>query len=1183
MGDTTSKMGPSGMSVQGPSGAPHTHTALFTGPGGVALQSDLSEGVALKSDLSEEDAPYFSCEETSTDGSEPRSDVAQEHEPPRCGVCEQVLLKDRVIPPCGHCVCEECSASTTPEQAGSREDSACPLCTKEKRAIVVQSVVQDYKDRLKKRFEHIRDGGTQTLLRDVYAELHSTEGESEEDQAEEHEVWRVEQASKVQTEPSGTAAAGISCNDIFKASPGREAYVKTVLTTGVAGVGKTVSVHKFVLDWAEGRANQDVEFVFVLPFRILNLTEHTWRSLQQLLTELHPELAELTDPRLYEECKVVLVLDGLDESQLALSFQPGYALCDTNSFAAVDVLVANLVQGNLLPSAHVWITSRPAAADQIPAKYVDRYTEIRGFRDPQKEEYLRKRIADEPKVDQIMSHIKSCRSLHIMCQIPAVCSIVATVTEHMLGRDDGAKLPQTLTELVTQLLLRQVHLENEMFEGEEGTDAATLLEYKMDVIVRLSELAFTQLQQQCKLWLYEDDLMACGFRVGDATVYSVIFREIFCEEDCRLKTQQAPRVFGFAHLSVLEFLAAFFVIHCAASCNTEPLETFLRNTSRDQHSGQSGKNRKGVLSSIKHIFEISPSEKNNLQNESEDAAVSLGLLKSIVDRVVETADGHMDHFLRFLMGLCLESSQELLLGLLPETCPDLKKVVEYVRALLDTDIAPDRCISLLRSLAEVKDDGVHSDVQKNLRLRRPEEMQLSPAFCSTLAHQLLQSEEVVEELDLRKYNASDRGRRRLIPVVRCCRKAVLVGCELDGRSLERVILCVHSLHYPLRELDLSGSELQDSWMMTFSSQLKSATCRLETLRLSCCALTDTGCAFLSSVLSSPGCALRVLDLSHNQLQDKGAMLLSAQLDSPLCRLETLRISSCGFTDAGCVCLASAVRSPYSPLNELDLRGNHLKETTTQKLLITLQDPHCLLHTLRLDNAAILWVCLGPVQYASELTLDRDTAHRHLLLSDDLRQVTHSAEAQPHPARPQRFQHRPQVLCSQPLSHCRCYWETAWSQDGGVSIGVAYGSIHRKGWSQDQLLGYNDQSWCLFYSHGRYSAWHDRKQTVIPENRVPVQSEPKPGPTLDQSVSSPAPRAPISGPNRVGSRKLEQLAPHHFLSKRVGVYLDWLEGTLSFYSVSSDTLTRLHAFRAVFTEPVYPAFRLREMDSSLILC
>lgn len=544
--------------------------------------------------------------------------------------------------------------------------------------MVLQSVVHAYKERMKKRFEHVSDGGILTPLRSIHTEPHSTEGESEKGLIQEHEVWRIEQASRAQTsrtdvgnsrrtniDPScetDITDTGKSCNDIFRPSSGREAYNKTVMTTGVAGVGKTVSVHKFVLDWAEGRANQDIDFVFVLPFRCLNLMEPMKYSTHRLLLELHPELAEFKDTQkqqLYEECKVVLIFDGLDECQLGLCFQSGSVLCDTNNSATVDVLVVNLIQGNLLPSANVWVTSRPARANQIPTRYIDRFTEIRGFRDPQMEAYLRKRIGDEHVVSQIVTHIKSCRSLHIMCQVPAVCSIAATVFQHILKQDSSVgKLPQTLTEMFTHFLLRQIHMESEMFEGEDGTDRETLLEYKMDIIVRLAELAFMQLQQG-KPWLYEDDLMACGFRVGDAAVYSNIFREIFQQEECRLETQQAGRLFSFTHLSVLEFLAAFYAIHCTVSGNAEPLEMFLQNisgVSGDQQEENSGKsNRKGVFSSHKR-------EKVERNNWEDDETVEMSLLKLIMDRAVEASDGHLDHFLRFLVGLSLESNQELLSG-----------------------------------------------------------------------------------------------------------------------------------------------------------------------------------------------------------------------------------------------------------------------------------------------------------------------------------------------------------------------------------------------------------------------------------------------------------------------------------------------------------------------------------------
>lgn len=549
--------------------------------------------------------------------------------------------------------------------------------------MILQSVVQTYKERMKKRFEHISDAGTLTALHSIYTEPQSTEGESEKGLIQEHEIWRVEQASRAQTsgtdigishrtDDGNTCGTSIdsscgtdisiskSCNNVFRPSSGREEYIKTVMTTGVAGIGKTVSVHKFVLDWAEGRANQDIHFVFVLPFRCLNLMEPMKYSTHRLLLELHPELAEFKDTQkqqLYEECKVVLIFDGLDECQLELCFQSCHVLCDTNNSATIDVLVINLIRGNLLPSAHVWVTSRPATAYQIPTRYIDRFTEIRGFCDPQMEDYFRKRIGDEHRARQIATHIKSCRSLHIICQIPAICSITATVFKHIVKQDDScvSKLPRTLTEMFIHFLLRQIHMESEMFEGEEGTDRDTLLEYKMDIIVRLSELAFMQLQR-VKPWLYEDDLMACGFRVGDAAVYSNIFREIFQQEECRLETQQAGRLFSFTHPSVLEFLAAFFAIHCTVSGNAEPLEMFLQSMCGDQQEENSGKViRKGIFSSAKR-------EKVERSTFEDDETIELSLLKLIMDRAVETTDGHLDHFLRFLVGLSLESNQELLLG-----------------------------------------------------------------------------------------------------------------------------------------------------------------------------------------------------------------------------------------------------------------------------------------------------------------------------------------------------------------------------------------------------------------------------------------------------------------------------------------------------------------------------------------
>ncbi|XP_072567765.1 tripartite motif-containing protein 16-like [Paramormyrops kingsleyae] len=177
-----------------------------------------------------------------------------------------------------------------------------------------------------------------------------------------------------------------------------------------------------------------------------------------------------------------------------------------------------------------------------------------------------------------------------------------------------------------------------------------------------------------------------------------------------------------------------------------------------------------------------------------------------------------------------------------------------------------------------------------------------------------------------------------------------------------------------------------------------------------------------------------------------------------------------------------------------------------------------------------------LQYSCQLTLDPNTAYRDLYLSEGSRKVTWGEE-QPYPNHPERFDCWPQVLCRESLT-ARCYWEAEWSGDGAW-IGVTYKGIGRKGGRTDCGLGNNDKSWSLFCSPDSYSVWHYDKQTVIPI---------KPS----------------------GSHK-------------VGVYLDWAAGTLSFYRVSSDGLTLLYSFTSSFTEPLCPAFRVYYINSPVSLC
>nr|XP_024657699.1 NLR family CARD domain-containing protein 3 [Maylandia zebra] len=465
-------------------------------------------------------------------------------------------------------------------------------------------------------------------------------------------------------------------------------------------------------------------------------------------------------------------------------------------------------------------------------------------------------------------------------------------------------------------------------EGEEASPEE-LMEADKKGLLKLGRLAFEHLEKG-NLMFYQEDLEQYGVDVTEASVNSGLCTEIF-KRECVIF--QKP-VYCFVHLSIQEFLAAVYMFHCFTNKNTDVLQDFIN---------------------IKSFLEKTSKQSGNINCSIPSLDV---FLSRAMEKSLQSKNGHLDLFVRFLHGLSVESNHRLLgslLGHLQNSPQIIKRIINNLKKMNSDKISPDRSINIFHCLMEMNDLSVHQEIQEFLNSENRSEKRLYEIHCSALAY-MLQMSEVLDELDLNKYNTSEAGRQRLIPAVRNCRKALLSDCGISKTHCEVLASALKSNPSHLIELDLTFNELEDSGLKLLSVGLESPNCRLKTLKLWHCGLSEISCATLSSALKSNPSRLRHLDLSYNKLQDSGVKQLCGFLECRPCQLETLRLRECSLSKASCTFLCSALKlNPYH-LRELDLSRNGLQDSDMIQLVNLVNNSNYRLENLCPHELSVTVVC-----------------------------------------------------------------------------------------------------------------------------------------------------------------------------------------------------------------------------------
>ncbi|XP_062432358.1 NACHT, LRR and PYD domains-containing protein 6 [Rhea pennata] len=773
---------------------------------------------------------------------------------------------------------------------------------------------KDYKKKIREAYSTMKDQnarvGESVSLNARYSKLVIVNNHRDEEQREHEIIAMGRRHTEILKEQ---ASSCIAVGDLFKPSPDG-LTPKVVVLLGAAGIGKTMTARKIMLDWASDKVFVEFDYVFYIHCREGNLLTGE-ASVADLITSCcrggSPPLTEM----LRSPEKLLFVIDGFDELRFSFD-RPQVDLCSDSleEKRPVEITLSSLFRKTVLRECSLLITTRPAALQKLGnCLEGERYAEILGFSEVERKEYFHKFFKNAEQAATVFQFVRENETLFTMCLVPIVCWIICTVMKQQLSKKKGlAQNTKTMTGIYILYLTALLRSLSDKLKQSVPT-----------VLRKLCCLAADGIWKQ-KVLFEEDEVQR--YELDQREVLPLLLSEHIFQKDIDCVT-----TYSFIHLSFQEFFAAlFYLLEDEGETQRLPGDPVRDVNKLLENYGSS---RNYFMLTVRFLF--------GLLNEERRNALEKEIQCKISPKV----------------------TQELLMW--------LQKSQKNTLAVLTQEITVIREMEVCHCLYEIQDERFVTgalDRFTGMYLRGVSLNQFDQIVLSFS----IKNFPKLESLDLGHCSFMWDSPEDYTGLQPAKRVHWFDRCQLTDACCG-ALASVLRAKSTLTELDLGGNEeLRDGGLKLLCEGLNHAACQVHTLRLGCCNLTAASCKDLATVLSATP-SLAHLDLSDNPLADSGVQELCRGLTQPSCRVQKLWLWQCHLTEACCGALAMALRM-NSSLTELHLGNNELGDRGVQQLCESLQDAACRVQMLRLWQCRLTEACCGALAMALRMNSSLTELH-----------------------------------------------------------------------------------------------------------------------------------------------------------------------------------------------------------------